>query len=62
VPLAARLKDQIAYFAVNDLAAEVSPDSALEDEAVLVFAGMPVHRSGQRVRLHRMFHKGETTA
>jgi hypothetical protein len=62
VPLTARLEDQVANFAIDDLAAEVSPHSTLEDKAVLILTTVAVHRSSQRMRFHRVFNQGESAS
>src|SRR6267154_470889 len=59
VPLALRLEDEIAHLAVNDLAAEVCPDSTLEDKAVLVLPTVPMHRRCQCAGLHWMLDQRE---
>ena len=59
MPLALRLEDEVANLAVDDLTAEVGADPTFEDEAVLILATVPVHRCGQRTRLHRVLDKRE---
>src|ERR1700682_6411190 len=62
VPLAARLEDQVAHLAIDELAAQVGADSSLEDKAVLILATVPVQRCRQCAWLHRVFNKRETPA
>jgi hypothetical protein len=59
VPLVARLEDQVAYLAIDDLATEVSADPPLQDKAVLILATVTVHRCGQCAWLHRVFDEAE---
>src|SRR5947209_6669588 len=58
VPLGARLEDQVARLAVDDLVAEQGADAALEHEAVLVLAAVAVERCAERARRPRLLRDG----
>src|SRR5919109_4741023 len=59
VPLVARLEDEIARPGLDDLVAEQRAHPPLEDEAVLVLAGVQMQRRRERPRRHRMLDERE---
>ncbi|GAB91941.1 hypothetical protein GORHZ_154_00300 [Gordonia rhizosphera NBRC 16068] len=61
MPLTARLENQVTGFGDHLDAVEDRADTALEDEAVLIFVPVSVHRCGDRARGQEMFDDGESS-
>ena len=62
VPLVARLERQVPDLRDDDVVAEQGAHAALDHEAVLVLARVPVKRRRQGPRRHRMLHEREAPA
>ena len=62
VPLVARLEDEVADLAEDDLVAELRADAALQDEAVLVLVRVAVRRRRERPPGHRVLDEREPAA